>query len=335
MTVVLVPALNTRFLAYGPRASTTRLAGSVKKQDDPPTSASKVAKAPNPLSRCLDYLATLTVPHTYFTSFYFLSATLSLIWLTQILSRGPGFRLVASHLSAQHLEEQSSMTFRQVLLVWLLMFAQGSRRLWECLTLPKGSSRMWVGHWVLGLGFYAATSVGTWVEGVRRWTCSGRSGRDWVLMIITAAIWKHTFDVKDLTIFPGPDIRTFIGVLLFLLASGGQHDCHVYLASLKTSSSSAEHADALTRPGSSYKLPTHPAFQHLIAPHYTAEILIYFSLALLAVPRGCWMNWTLVCAWVFVAVNLGVTAEGTRRWYERRFGGELVRGRWTLVPRVW
>lgn len=44
------------------------------------------------------------------------------------------------------------------------------------------------------------------------------------------------------------------------------------------------------------------------------------------------MNWTLVCGMVFVGVNLGVTAEGTREWYLRRFGVEGVRGRWRMVP---
>ena len=78
-------------------------------------------------------------------------------------------------------------------------------------------------------------------------------------------------------------MRTFLGILLFILASGFQHDCHAYLASLKTRKPSPTSAPASPNPSSAtastYKLPEHPAFAYLIAPHYTAECLIYLALA--------------------------------------------------------
>lgn len=86
---------------------------------------------------------------------------------------------------------------------------------------------------------------------------------------------------------------------------------------------------------SGYRLPEHPAFSSLIAPHYTAECLIYLSLAVLAAPQGAWLNWTLTCALVFVAVNLGITANGTKEWYQRRFGPKAVEGKWRLIPAVY
>ena len=92
----------------------------------------------------------------------------------------------------------------------------------------------------------------------------------------------------------------------------------------KTSAPEADH----------YKLPTHPLFQSFIAPHYTAECFIYLSLTIVAAPRGQWINATLASALVFVVVNLGVTARGSRAWYEKRFGRESVVGKWNLIPFV-
>lgn len=43
----------------------------------------------------------------------------------------------------------------------------------------------------------------------------------------------------------------------------------------------------------------------------------------------------MTSALVFVVVNLGVTAEGTKRWYEKRFGVEAVREKWRMIPAVY
>ena len=67
------------------------------------------------------------------------------------------------------------MTFEQVKIVWLMMVAQGGRRLYESLVLVdweefgtnKKMSMMFGGHWVMGMAFYVATSVAFWVEGIR------------------------------------------------------------------------------------------------------------------------------------------------------------------------
>ncbi|KAI6902381.1 hypothetical protein KC318_g8313 [Hortaea werneckii] len=239
------------------------------------------------------------------------------------------------------------MTLRQVLLAWGMVFVQGCRRFWECLALPQSPSKsqMWIGHWVLGIGFYTGFSVAVWVEGA-------------------PILASHTFSPADIAV-PPPSLRTFLSLLLFILASGFQHDCHAYLCSLKSPSSTTTTTTATTstnddnnasspgKPKDSYQLPTHPAFTHLIVPHYTAECLLYLSLAFLAAPAprspqgapgaggtGRIFNYTLLSACIFVVVNLGVTAQGTREWYLVRFGGsqegrERVLRRWRLVPGVW
>lgn len=247
------------------------------------------------------------------------------------------------------------MTFEQVKITWLLMLIQGCRRLYECLSLSKedifsventSESKMFGGHWLMGIAFYIAMSISTWIEGI-------------------PAIENHQLSPRDL-IFKAPTMRTIIGVLLFMLASGFQHDCHAYLAYLKFAKSTPENpAEGPTSPPSSpptgsrkdksdstaltkssnaplvtsgegdYKLPTHPAFQPFICPHYTAECLIYLSLAIVAAPASRPLNSTLLCALVFVVVNLAVTADGTKAWYEKRFGKEAVEGKWRMVPGLW
>lgn len=136
----------------------------------------------------------------------------------------------------------------------------------------------------------------------------------------------HVISGKDL-IIPQPSLKSFIGILLFILASGVQHDCHAYLASLKDRPS-AEAKDSK----SGYRMPDHPAFNVSITPHYFAECLIYLALAIAAAPRGEWINWTIASALTFVVVNLGVTAYGTRAWYEQRFGAAAVRGKARMIP---
>lgn len=112
-----------------------------------------------------------------------------------------------------------------------------------------------------------------------------------------------------------PSLRTIASLPLFILASGVQHDCHMYLASLPK-----------------YTLPIHPNFQSLICPHYTAECLIYFSLSVLAAPNGLLFNRTILAALVFVSVNLSVTASTAKEWHAQKFGKETVRGRWKMIP---
>ncbi|KAF2767055.1 hypothetical protein EJ03DRAFT_329472 [Teratosphaeria nubilosa] len=203
------------------------------------------------------------------------------------------------------------MSARQAVVLWGLMLVQGGRRLWECLAFAPAASksRMWVGHWVLGVAFYVGTSMAVWVEG-------------------TPALQRHQFTVGDMAI-TAPDVKTFVGTMLWILASGWQHDCHAYLASLK--SKRGQTADE-KKEQDGYKLPDHPAFARLIAPHYTAECVIYLALAILGAPKGSWINGTLACALVFVIANLGVTAHGTKQWYERRFGADAVAGKWRMLP---
>lgn len=113
-------------------------------------------------------------------------------------------------------------------------------------------------------------------------------------------------------------MKTFVAVPIFLVASGIQHDCHVYLASLKK-----------------YTFPDHQLFRVVVCPHYTCEILIYLAIAIVAAPKGQVLNSTVLSGVGFVVSNLGVTADSTRKWYAEKFGAEKVAGRWRMVPFIY
>lgn len=294
--VFLLPPLRSRFLAYGARASPTP---SVKQEE--PT----VVRSKNPSESFLDYLATLQVPHSWFSSFYLTSISCSLVWATDYALGGP----LSSNIAAYINTSRPSMTFHQVFIVWLAVLAQGSRRLYECHAFSRPSkSTMWIGHWILGMAFYVGLSVAIWIEG-------------------TQALENHKLTLVDFSI-QAPSVRTFITLAMFMFASGIQHDCHAYLASLKPTG--ANNKDGK----SDYKLPDHPAFNLTVTPHYLAECIIYLSIARMAAPSGQWLNGTVTCALIFVAVNLGATAHGTHEWYERKFGKDALKGRWRMVPFV-
>jgi 3-oxo-5-alpha-steroid 4-dehydrogenase 3 / polyprenol reductase len=112
-----------------------------------------------------------------------------------------------------------------------------------------------------------------------------------------------------------PSIRSLLCISGFLFASGIQHDCHRYLASLEK-----------------YTLPELPMFQLFICPHYTTECIIYLCMAIQAAPEGSLLNTTIFTALIFVTVNLGITAELSREWYALKFGEEKIKGRWRMIP---
>lgn len=202
VSVSIPSSLRSRFLIYGPRATST---------DSDPQSTSRAEDSST--SRPLDYLATWRVPHSYFTQFYIASVFSSVLWAIQLLCRGSLFEAIASRVDHEHRVQTMSLT--QVLVCWILFAMQGSRRLWESYYFAKPStSKMWFVHWLLGLGFYLAAGIAIWIEG-------------------SEALMKFNLTMDHLKITRAPSLRTFLCIPLFLVASGMQHDCHHFLFSLK------------------------------------------------------------------------------------------------------
>ncbi|KAF2798121.1 3-oxo-5-alpha-steroid 4-dehydrogenase-like protein [Melanomma pulvis-pyrius CBS 109.77] len=279
LVIQAVPALRARFLAYGSRATppSSEAPGSTKSHT---SAAPGSTEASTSLDQLLDCLASFQVPHGYFAHFYVVSVACSLFWGWQ--------------------QSNVALATRPAWTAWLLMHIQGGRRLLESyFYTSKSSSRMWIGHYLLGLLFYLTINVAIWIE---------KPDYSWGRVpqcVRTTFSWR--LDALPATI---------------LAFHGLQHTYHAYLHRLRT-----EHA--------SYQMPDHPVFPNLICPHYTCEVIIYLLLSFLAAPAYKPVNWTLACATVFVAVNLGVTAAGTWDWYILRFGPEKMMGKSRMIPWIW
>jgi 3-oxo-5-alpha-steroid 4-dehydrogenase 3 len=290
VTVRLIPAFADRFLAYGARArrQTTGTHGKRGSVDHHQQSVG---------TQLLDYLATFTVPHSWFTHFYLLSLVCSLTTLSTFYYHE--YYHEATVKQTPNLETAAFCAH--------LMLLQGLRRLLECVYVTRDSaSRMWMGHYAIGMAFYIVTNMAIWIEQLCQPPPTNLATTE------RSVLWTW---------------KTILCTAVFLGASERQNRYHRHLSSLKK-----------------YTLPEKHAFQYLIAPHYTMECVIYLSMAVLNVPSifnqhsqlptFTTVNWTLFCALVFVAVNLGVTADGTKDWQRKKFPDKSleIAKRWRIIP---
>jgi len=145
----LIPTFRTKIMNYGSRN----------------TAISNLVKAPSSrgyLPAMFDLVASLQVPHTWFIHYYIVSVLSSVFWGVQIFTRGKVLQFMTSHTQ----QTTSGMTLNQVVLAWMLMTLQGSRRLYECITLSRPSqSKMWIGLWAVGNMYYVFMGISVWIEG--------------------------------------------------------------------------------------------------------------------------------------------------------------------------
>ncbi|TQS36043.1 hypothetical protein Golomagni_03515 [Golovinomyces magnicellulatus] len=237
-------------------------------------------------------VASLRVPHSWFTHYYVASVISSFFWLYQIVTYGSTLRYLAT------LSEFNgvSMSMNQILLSWLLMTIQGVRRLLESLTLIKKSqSQMWIGIWILGIFFYLVMGIAIWIEGI-------------------ASLDREVPVGNFLLHLSLQNPKTYIALAIFVAASVAQNICHRHLFNLKK-----------------YSLPHHRFFRYIACPHYTCECLIYLSIALVSAPEGWVFNSTVLTGLSFVVANLAVTSDGTYRFYLERFGPEKMENKWRMI----
>lgn len=304
LLLTTIRPLAVRFLPYGSRLVPPPTQPTTRLTYRPPRRLALDPPLPPSVLTLLDRLAALTVPHAYFTHFYLLSLALSLLTILTLLTHPAPLAPLLTP------PPNPTISPQQLVLTLTALLAQSARRAYESLTLTparlkpprlrtkeatRPPSRMWVGHWALGLAFYALIHPAAWLHA-------------------SPALLARP--VPAAAALAPPTWRTLLALPVFLLASGAQHDVHAYLARLEK-----------------YRQPVHPLFRACVCPHYLCEVLIYTSLAVLAAPRGGWgVNPTLGAAGVFVAVNLGVTAQGTREWWGVQFGEQSIEGKAAMVP---
>jgi len=150
LIVRFIPDLRDRFLNYGPRsehATDREIKDSVfprwfRIQFDP----------------VLDWLTEMTVPHSWFRHFYICSSLCSAYWIFAHLKLDQYFP------SAFSISLSDPWEYR-TMLARLLLQLQGLRRLYECTNVAKSSrSRMWIGHYIIGIAFYFVTNIAIWIE---------------------------------------------------------------------------------------------------------------------------------------------------------------------------
>lgn len=118
-------------------------------------------------------------------------------------------------------------------------------------------------------------------------------------------------------------LRLCVCVVLFLTANVLQYKVHKSLAALRP--------DTVTESGRRYYFC--PPFRYILFPHYSLEVVLYSSLALMSPLEP--LPW---CITLWTLCNLGITASEQRKWYERNLlthaGDEVRLPKWNLVPFV-
>lgn len=168
------------------------------------------------------------------------------------------------------------------------------------------------------------------LQGVRRMLesktyTSSSTSRMWFAHWLLGLVFYLTINIAIWIEGPADSLSVWASTALvaaILTAHILQHSYHAYLYHLRAANKR-------------YQLPVHPIFSNLLCPHYSCEISIYLLLSFLAAPKGRNINWTLFCGTIFVAINLGVTAVGTKEWYIRKFGKDKVGLRKRIVPGIW
>lgn len=288
--VRFVPALRERFLAYGAREKAPDGDSTNHDGDD-----ARVAKDAPITTEVLDFISTIKVPHAWFAHFYIVSVVSSLTWIHLIYSHHDLFEALTGSIEPL----TSSTSVNVVDLCLLLMLLQGTRRLYECLTLSKPSlSQMWIGHYAIGLVFYILTNIAIWID---------HAG--------SREVMSSPSLLRPISLF-----KLVVTLFIFGMATRAQHDYHVYLANLPK-----------------YTLPDRWMFRYIVAPHYTAECAVYLSLAILSAPASHLLNRTMLCTFMFVLVNLGITADGTKTWMLGQFPQRKtdIQRRWRMIPLLW
>ena len=165
MFLNLIPDLRSRFLKYGLRATPV----DARKNHGGNSTHSKPSSA-GLIPSILDMVGNIQAPHGYFKHFYVFSVLSSIFWAFQILNKGNILRNIGSMTDGSG--STKSMSINQVFLLWSFMLLQGIRRLLESVFVTKMStSKMWIVHYVLGIGFYMIMGISIWIEG------AGRPGR--------------------------------------------------------------------------------------------------------------------------------------------------------------
>ncbi|GJJ74142.1 3-oxo-5-alpha-steroid 4-dehydrogenase 3 / polyprenol reductase [Entomortierella parvispora] len=313
-----LPALRNSILTYGKLDAP---ANTTSKPSPSPSFSNGATKDVAQSSR--DFVKTLhsfRVPKTWFAHFYVL-APLWMVYLTVDLRLFTS--LESSHWVARcypyfsllHLLSFLGIMIPpkvamaggwipppEVVLAMSCYFAQVTRRWCESqfIERPSPKATLHVGHYIIGMTYYSAMAPTVWVDAYETWAI-GRA--DTPSALSTTGV-----------------VQCLVGLGLFLWGSFHQYNCHVILADLRAPKTAPANTSSFSAKATSteYKVPFGDWFQYMVAPHYSAEMVIYFGVYLMASART--RAPTMLIAWIWVVINLGIVARETDQWYRAHFG---------------
>mmetsp|Transcript_32540 Transcript_32540/g.66430 ORF Transcript_32540/g.66430 Transcript_32540/m.66430 type:complete len:270 (+) Transcript_32540:169-978(+) len=112
------------------------------------------------------------------------------------------------------------------------------------------------------------------------------------------------FTIASSEVLPSSSWLFMPAALTFLMAQIGQCRSHYILAALRPS----------LKDSTSYQIPRGLCFEFISCPHYTTEVVIYFSLATL-----CSSSLETLALACFVTIELSFSAWIQQAWYKRNF----------------
>ncbi|KAF9123476.1 Steroid 5 alpha-reductase 3 [Mortierella sp. 14UC] len=201
-----------------------------------------------------------------------------------------------------------------VLLTMACYLLQVIRRWYESwfVERPSVDAKMHVAHYIVGITFYSAMAPTTWIDAYEAWLRQGGA---------ISPVNTTTPSPMDSMLF-GLNGQCLLGLILFIWGSYHQYNCHVILANLRPKPS--RNAGDKSKEKPAYRVPFGDWFQYMVAPHYSAEMVIYLGLYLMGSSSPLTASSstapTLLCAWIWVIFNLGILARETDQWYRARFG---------------
>ncbi|KAF9134115.1 hypothetical protein BG015_003456 [Linnemannia schmuckeri] len=183
---------------------------------------------------------------------------------------------------------------------------------------PSVEAKIHVTHYIVGITFYSAMAPSTWIDAYEAWIKQGAATG----LAASATAASATPPLDSMLI--GLNGQCLLGLMMFIWASWHQYNCHVILANLRPKPVKEEDKPKKQ----DYKVPFGDWFQYMVAPHYSAEMLIYLSLYLMASSSPMTANSsvapTLLYAFAWVVANLGIVARETDQWYRTRFGARYA-----------
>ncbi|RIB21223.1 hypothetical protein C2G38_2078826 [Gigaspora rosea] len=276
------------------------------------TSARFTAK--NPIEA---YIQSLTVPKQWFKHFYIVGSLWAAFLIIDVIilrkgNKGHVAYFVQIFDSTEKYEPEYFKEPVTECIVGLIMFqVQTIRRMYECFFIerPSVGSKMHVGLYLLGLAFYLATGLSVFIEGIGNFGILDSKDNETNLFTIRSANFLSW--------------NILLAMSVFMYASYHQHILHKNLALLRLKSSSVSSQPL-------YSIPKGDWFDHISSAHYTAEIIIYFSLVILT--KG--FNLTIWLIVIWTTVCLGIVAKNYEKWGREKFGEEWPRNRWIIMPGI-